>query len=435
MKKVKYPNLNDYDLTGYEELKGDILYWINGGTTMSPADQQKMAEAGKNGDTQTQKEIVSKYETNSSSSWAATSADRTAPAQTAQQAVPSATSGADGAADVAGTGSANNAGVETNNSYASNGSSNSNSSSMYYGNGPSDRTNNNSGSNSINTRIPLTEQNKDGYSSCVDAMNKTVNADIHDIKSIQQAYAAYYILQSKGYSFRLVDGSDVVHTFTNDEAVRKYIDSRYNMFNAKKTNEKGVYSVNHEEKTVRADIKNFANVEEAYGAYYMLGDKGYTFLLCDNENVVHTFNNTEKVNYYIQRTRNWDRNKYMNNDVPDLKTAIDLKDEGYLRELGYVASVCHKQGKSSSYDPMKNRKFVSLDGKNEYVFNEMGALVTDPVNLGTYNYSSPSDLLGHGTADLWPWIKWGTCPEDPTTFKDRLLVTVTFGLIKYDGQI
>ncbi|MBO4319665.1 MAG: hypothetical protein J5857_04275 [Treponema sp.] len=31
MKKVKYPNLEDYDLSAYEELKGDILYRINGG--------------------------------------------------------------------------------------------------------------------------------------------------------------------------------------------------------------------------------------------------------------------------------------------------------------------------------------------------------------------------------------------------------------------
>ena len=31
MKKVKYPNLDDYDLSDYVELKGDILYLINVG--------------------------------------------------------------------------------------------------------------------------------------------------------------------------------------------------------------------------------------------------------------------------------------------------------------------------------------------------------------------------------------------------------------------
>ncbi|MBP5176147.1 MAG: hypothetical protein ILP07_09585 [Treponema sp.] len=68
MKKVKYPNLNDYDLSAYEELKGDVLYKINGGTTMSSADQQAMAEAGKNGDAQKQAEIKAKYETKDSTS-------------------------------------------------------------------------------------------------------------------------------------------------------------------------------------------------------------------------------------------------------------------------------------------------------------------------------------------------------------------------------
>ena len=63
MKKVNYPNLNDYDLSAYEELKGDVLYTINGGVTMSPEDQKNMAEAAKNGDNETQKEILKKYET------------------------------------------------------------------------------------------------------------------------------------------------------------------------------------------------------------------------------------------------------------------------------------------------------------------------------------------------------------------------------------
>ncbi len=68
MKKVRYPNLDDYDLSCYEELKGDILYKINGGTTMSPADQQRMAEAGKCGDKKTQERIISTYETKDNTS-------------------------------------------------------------------------------------------------------------------------------------------------------------------------------------------------------------------------------------------------------------------------------------------------------------------------------------------------------------------------------
>ena len=38
MKKVNYPNLNDYDLSAYEELKGDVLYKINGGEKVDNSD-------------------------------------------------------------------------------------------------------------------------------------------------------------------------------------------------------------------------------------------------------------------------------------------------------------------------------------------------------------------------------------------------------------
>ena len=41
---MKYPNLDDYDLSDYVELKGDILYKINGGA-MSEADQAAMVQA------------------------------------------------------------------------------------------------------------------------------------------------------------------------------------------------------------------------------------------------------------------------------------------------------------------------------------------------------------------------------------------------------
>ena len=62
-------------------------------------------------------------------------------------------------------------------------------------------------------------------------------------------------------------------------------------------------------------------------------------------------------------------------------------------------------------------------------------MVTDPVNKGTYNYCSPDNLLGHATQDLIPWIKWGTGPDDPTSKIDRLLVTITFGKVKYTGNL
>ena len=62
MKKVKYPNLDDYDLSAYEELKGDILYTINGGEKeMTPEDKNRMAQAAAHNDRKTQDEIREKY--------------------------------------------------------------------------------------------------------------------------------------------------------------------------------------------------------------------------------------------------------------------------------------------------------------------------------------------------------------------------------------
>ena len=89
MKKVRYPNLDDYDLSCYEELKGDILYKINGGTTMSSADQQAMAEACKNGNTEKQAEIKAKYETNGSTSTGTNGLSK--PTSTATSATPTQT--------------------------------------------------------------------------------------------------------------------------------------------------------------------------------------------------------------------------------------------------------------------------------------------------------------------------------------------------------
>ena len=62
MKKVNYPNLNDYDLSAYEELKGDVLYMINGGVVMDPADMYAMQQADAHHDEETKEEILKKYE-------------------------------------------------------------------------------------------------------------------------------------------------------------------------------------------------------------------------------------------------------------------------------------------------------------------------------------------------------------------------------------
>ena len=81
MKKVKYPNLNDYDLSAYEELKGDILYRINGGKVMDQADLYAMQQSDAHHVEETKEEILKNYEnTETPSSTPPTNTQTTPPA-------------------------------------------------------------------------------------------------------------------------------------------------------------------------------------------------------------------------------------------------------------------------------------------------------------------------------------------------------------------
>lgn len=66
-------------------------------------------------------------------------------------------------------------------------------------------------------------------------------------------------------------------------------------------------------------------------------------------------------------------------------------------------------GKNGEY----NLKFVSADGLFEGVYNKAGDLLTesnDPINMGTYNYSDPADIIHHGLYDVLPYESWGNVP-------------------------
>lgn len=66
----------------------------------------------------------------------------------------------------------------------------------------------------------------------------------------------------------------------------------------------------------------------------------------------------------------------------------------------------------SEYDAAYNVKFISSNGRFEVVYNaETGQMVTDPVNMGTYNYAPgsiiPWKYYQHHQYDKVPWMKWG----------------------------
>ncbi len=70
------------------------------------------------------------------------------------------------------------------------------------------------------------------------------------------------------------------------------------------------------------------------------------------------------------------------------------------------------------YDAAYNVKFISSNGRFEVVYHaETGQMVTDPVNLGTYNYAPgsihPWKYYQHHTYDKVPWKKWGNTDQIP----------------------
>lgn len=73
------------------------------------------------------------------------------------------------------------------------------------------------------------------------------------------------------------------------------------------------------------------------------------------------------------------------------------------------------------YDSAYNVKFISSDGRFEVVYNtEGGKIVTDPVNMGTYNFAPgsiiPWKYYQHHKYDKVPWKKWGN--TDQATYEE-----------------
>ena len=69
----------------------------------------------------------------------------------------------------------------------------------------------------------------------------------------------------------------------------------------------------------------------------------------------------------------------------------------------------------------------------EAVFDVNGRLVTDPKNIGTYNYFPPTDfytMVCHFFVDMVPYYKWGNSLEDNTPGVNRLFGPDILGRIR-----
>jgi hypothetical protein len=69
----------------------------------------------------------------------------------------------------------------------------------------------------------------------------------------------------------------------------------------------------------------------------------------------------------------------------------------------------------------KNQVFVAPDGYSEAVVDENGKLVTDCVNMASYNYFRVDrEPWEHFMFDMLPWIESGNCASDPTSREERI---------------
>lgn len=71
---------------------------------------------------------------------------------------------------------------------------------------------------------------------------------------------------------------------------------------------------------------------------------------------------------------------------------------------------------------------MSQNGHYEVILDSNGKIVTDPRDVGTYNFCSPQDdVLGHAFMDVIPWILYGNSPSDNTSIIDRIGIMLAGG--------
>ena len=119
---------------------------------------------------------------------------------------------------------------------------------------------------------------------------------------------------------------------------------------------------------------------------------------------------TEKQFKAIHFARNNNQNSDMNySDISAIGSGF--------RKLPSEKSIFHQIGEGNE----NNEKWTNAKGE-EYVFNlstNPPKLVTNAVNIGTYNYRPESDTAGHYLLDVLPYLLWGNSESDSTTFEER----------------
>ena len=110
--------------------------------------------------------------------------------------------------------------------------------------------------------------------------------------------------------------------------------------------------------------------------------------------------------------RNDNQEGYINSKIAEdgIDYFIDNWEEQLYEKNRYHRHTIGEQGKEAQF----NKKYMSLDNKMEVIINFVDKdnpyLVTDPFNVGTYNFGTSP--VTHVVKDVIPYYLWGNGKED-----------------------
>jgi len=112
---------------------------------------------------------------------------------------------------------------------------------------------------------------------------------------------------------------------------------------------------------------------------------------------------------YVVQCVHYDVRKAWNTDLP--QSPDEALAAGWRGpDNGGPSAACHQYTSPSK----TNTKYVSPDGHREVIFDYKGNMVTNPLDIGTYNLCpSEQSYLGHFAVDILPWIVFGNDDDDP----------------------
>ena len=87
---------------------------------------------------------------------------------------------------------------------------------------------------------------------------------------------------------------------------------------------------------------------------------------------------------------------------------------------GFIRAPDHQNLYHRNKGQIMNVKYYHPQTGQEVVFDYQRKVVTDPANIGTFNYGTNPVSVSHFWQDMLPYYLWGNSPFDQTPWEDRI---------------